>query len=96
MFLHNSFSHNPLEQNEAFLPRDNFGIWVKYPSDLQSSKLTSKLLTRSEGTIGELKMLLGAAAAAAMGNGTERTTEETIDGCNYMSPSIRKQRSVSG
>jgi hypothetical protein len=29
MFLHNSFSHNPLEQNEAFLPRDNFGIWVK-------------------------------------------------------------------
>jgi hypothetical protein len=33
-------------------------IPLKYPSDLQSSKLTSKLLTRSEGTIGELKMLL--------------------------------------
>lgn len=71
-------------------------IPLKYPSDLQSSKLTSKLLTRSEGTIGELKMLLGAAAAAAMRNGKERITEETIDGCNYMSPSIRKQRSVSG
>ena len=71
-------------------------IPLKYPSDLQSSKLTSKLLTRSEGTIGELKMLLGTAAAAAMRNGTERITEETIDGCNYMSPSIRKQRSVSG
>jgi hypothetical protein len=28
MFLHNSFSHNPLEQNEAFLPRDNLGFWV--------------------------------------------------------------------
>jgi len=71
-------------------------IPLKYPSDLQSSKLTSKLLTRSEGTIGELKMLLGTAAAAAMRNGTERITEETIDRCNYMSPSIRKQRSVSG
>jgi Bacterial TniB protein len=71
-------------------------IPLNYPSDLQSSKLTSKLLTRSEGTIGELKMLLGAAAAAAMRNGTERITEEIIDGCNYMSPSIRKQRLVYG
>jgi hypothetical protein len=29
MFLHNSFSHKRLEQNEAFLPHDNFGFWVK-------------------------------------------------------------------
>ena len=71
-------------------------IPLKYPSDLQSSKLTSKLLTRSEGTIGELKMLLAAATAAAMRKGTERITEEIIDGCNYTSPSIRKQRSVFG
>jgi Bacterial TniB protein len=71
-------------------------IPLKNPSDLQSSKLTSKLLTRSEGTIGELKMLLGATAAAAMRNGTERITEAIIDACNYMSPSTRKQRPVSG
>jgi hypothetical protein len=71
-------------------------IPLKYPSGLQSSKLTSKLLTRSEGTIGELKMLLAAATAAAMRKGTERITEEIIDGCNYTSPSIRKQRSVFG
>jgi hypothetical protein len=71
-------------------------IPLKYPSDLQSSKLTSKLLTRSEGTIGELKMLLAAAATLAMRNGTERITEEIIDGCNYTSPSARRQRSIAG
>jgi len=38
-------------------------IPLKYPSDLQgSTTLTAKLLTRSEGTIGELKMLLAAVA----------------------------------
>jgi len=29
MFLHNSFSHKRLEQNEASLPHANFGFWVK-------------------------------------------------------------------
>ena len=71
-------------------------IPLKCPSELQTSTLSSKLLTRSEGTIGELKMLLAAAATDAMRNGTERITEEIIDGCNYMSPSARKQRLVSG
>jgi hypothetical protein len=69
----------------------------KYPSDLQgSTTLTAKLLTRSEGTIGELKMLLAAVATDAMRNGTERITEEIIATCNYVPPSARKQRSVSG
>jgi hypothetical protein len=72
-------------------------IPLKYPSDLQdTATLTTKLLNRSEGTIGELKMLLAAAATLAMRNGTERITEEIIDGCNYTSPSARKQRPVSG
>jgi hypothetical protein len=72
-------------------------IPLKYPSGLsRSSALTAKLLNRSEGTIGELKMLLVAAATDAMRNGTERITEEMIDGCNYTSPSARKQRPVSG
>jgi hypothetical protein len=72
-------------------------IPLKHPSGLQSSStLTAKLLTRSEGTIGELKMLLAVAATDAMRNGTERITEEIIDGCNYMSPLARKQRPVSG
>ena len=71
-------------------------IPLKYPSDLQSSTLAAKLLTRSEGTIGELKMLLAAAATTAMRKGTERITEEIIDECNYVGPSARRQRSVSG
>ena len=63
---------------------------LNYPSDLQrSSTFTAKLLARSEGTIGELKMLLAAAATDAMRRGTERITEEIIDGCNYMPPSAR-------
>src|SRR5262245_50842387 len=72
-------------------------IPLKYPSDLQDrGTLTAKLLTRSEGTIGELKALLAAAATDAMRSGTERITEEIIDGCNYMSPSVRRQRPVCG
>jgi hypothetical protein len=72
-------------------------IPLKYPSGLpKSATLIAKLLTRSEGTIGELKTLLAAAATDAMHNGTERITEEIIDGCNYTSPSARKQRAVSG
>jgi TniB protein len=72
-------------------------IPLTYPSGLpKSSTLTAKLLARSEGTIGELKMLLAAAATDAMRKGTERITEEIIDGCNYSPPSARKQRSVSG
>jgi hypothetical protein len=56
-------------------------IPLKYPSDLQdSTTLTAKLLTRSEGTIGELETLLAAAATEAMRSGTERFTEEIIDG----------------
>ena len=72
-------------------------IPLKYPSGLpKSATLIAKLLTRSEGTIGELKTLLAAAATDAMHNGTEPITEEIIDGCNYTSPSARKQRAVSG
>jgi hypothetical protein len=72
-------------------------IPLKHPSELQdSSTLTAKLLTRSEGTIGELKMLLAAAATRAMRNGTERITEEIVDACNYVSPSARRQRTVRG
>jgi hypothetical protein len=71
-------------------------IPLKQPSDLQSSLLTAKLLTRSEGTIGELKTLLAAAATEAMRKGTERITEEIIEGCNYTPPSARRQRSISG
>jgi hypothetical protein len=72
-------------------------IPLKYPSDLQdSSTLTAKLLTRSEGTIGELKALLAAVATDAMRSGTERITEEMIDGCTYVSPSTRRQRLARG
>ncbi len=72
-------------------------IPLTYPSGLpRSSTLTAKLLAGSEGTFGELKMLLAAAATDAMRKGTERITEEIIDGCTYTPPSARKQRSVSG
>jgi hypothetical protein len=57
---------NVVDHDTVFFP-------LKYPSDLQdSTTLTAKLLTRSEGTIGELKTLLAAAATEAMRSGTER------------------------
>lgn len=86
----------PNKEFRALLASFERIIPLKYPSNLQSQKLASKLLTRSEGTIGELKMLLGTAAAFAMRKGTERITEELIDTCNYLPPSARKQLRVSG
>src|SRR5215468_787544 len=71
-------------------------IPLQHPSDLQRRTLSDKLLARSEGTIGELKTLLAAAAEHAMRNGTERITEAVIDGCAYASPSVRKQRLAFG
>jgi len=71
-------------------------IPLQHPSDLQRRTLSDKLLARSEGTIGELKTLLAAAAEHAMRNGTERITEAVIDGCAYASPSARKQRLAFG
>ncbi|CAG0995435.1 hypothetical protein RHDC4_02789 [Rhodocyclaceae bacterium] len=71
---------------EKLLPLQN-------PSNLSSRGFATLIHSRCEGTIGELKMLLAAAAELAMGK-TECITEDIVDACGYRSPSIRKRQEV--
>src|SRR5271165_2387292 len=50
----------------------------------------------STGSCVPYRFRLGGNGRDAQRNGTERITEEIIATCNYVPPSARKQRSVSG
>ena len=52
----------------------------------------SYLLTRSEGTIGELAHLLMAAAIAAVESGEEAINHRTLNMADYTGPSERRRQ----
>lgn len=64
-------------------------IPLERPSGLAKRSMSSLLLERCGGTIGELKMLLGAAAKYAMVEGMEQITKEVVDACEYKSHATR-------
>jgi len=64
---------------------------LKHPSNLASRSFSTLFHSRCEGSIGELKMLLAAAAEAAMGK-AECITEDIVNACGYRSPSFRKRQ----
>jgi len=64
-------------------------IPLKYPSELSKKKFATLLHCRCEGTIGELKLLLGKLTKLAIETGEERITEDMVDACGYKSPSAR-------
>lgn len=72
---------------EAIIP-------LKYPSQLSKKRFAILLHSRCEGTIGELKLLLGRLAALAIESGEERITEEMVDRCGYTSPSVRRREKI--
>ncbi|WP_043611793.1 TniB family NTP-binding protein [Chromobacterium violaceum] len=62
---------------------------LQQPSNLHEAMLATKILAMSEGTIGELSMLLNQAAIYALRQGEEQLTAETLNACGYISPSDR-------
>lgn len=91
----------------AFLPRWNCDmdfrkllasferlIPLKSPSNLAGKEMATLLHAKCEGTIGELKMLLSAAAEKAMRQEAENITVATINACGYHSPTERKRQLV--
>lgn len=72
---------------EAIIP-------LKFPSMLSKKKFAILLHSRCEGTIGELKLLLGKLTEWAIKSGEERITEEMVDRCGYTSPSIRRREKI--
>ena len=65
---------------------------LQKPSDLHTPQLAAKILAVSEGTIGELSVLLNLAAAYAIREGSEQITTETLNACGNISPSDRTKQ----
>jgi hypothetical protein len=65
---------------------------LKRPTRLAEEDLAFKLLSMSEGTIGELSALLARAAISAIEKKTETITPKLLDGLGWIRPSERKWR----
>jgi Bacterial TniB protein len=63
---------------------------LKQPAHLTKEELAFKLLSMSEGTIGELSALLTRAAIRAIEKRTETITPKLLDGIGWIRPSERK------
>ncbi len=64
---------------------------LQRPSDIATSDMAQYLLTRSEGTIGELTRLLTTAAIAAVESGEERINRRTLAMADYAGPPERRR-----
>lgn len=62
---------------------------LKIPSGLMEDALALKLLSMSEGTIGDLSRLLTKAAVYAVRNKTEKITEDVLNSVDWVQPSDR-------
>ena len=63
---------------------------LREPSNLSSSPLLELILSRSEGTIGEMTALLNSATATALLHGEERISRNAIERVDYRPPSVRR------
>lgn len=64
---------------------------LRQPSYLAEDRLARKLLTMSEGLIGELARILGDAGSAAVRTGRERIDADLLDGLGWVLPSERRE-----
>lgn len=64
---------------------------LRRPSGIATPDMARYLLTRSEGTIGELAQLLAAAAVAAIESGEEAIDRRTLALADYAGPSERRR-----
>mgnify|MGYP000221068824 CR=1 FL=1 len=62
---------------------------LKKPSNLHNRLIATRALALSEGTIGELSVLLNSATTYAIKNGIEFITSDALSKCGYVSPSDR-------
>ncbi|MBW4095186.1 MAG: AAA family ATPase [Acidobacteria bacterium] len=65
---------------------------LRRPSSIATEDMARYLLTRSEGTIGELALLLTQAAVAAVDSGEEAINQRTLNMAVYAGPSERRRQ----
>lgn len=64
---------------------------LRRPSPIASTEMARYLLTRSEGTIGELAQLLTEAAVIAIESGEEAINQKTLQSAPYAGPTERRR-----
>lgn len=69
---------------------------LRQPSPIASEEIANYLLARTEGTIGEMAMLLGRAAIAAIDNKEESINTRTLALADYDSPTERRRTCERG
>lgn len=79
------------EEFDSLLESYEYILPLKKPSNLTSTRLATKILAMSEGTIGEISALINAAAIYALEKGDERITPEALNKCGFVSPSDRRK-----
>jgi hypothetical protein len=67
---------------------------LEHRSELLQTAMAIKILSLSEGTIGEISALVCRAAIAAIETGTERITIASLERCDYVAPSERRRAAV--
>ncbi|MEO8761349.1 MAG: TniB family NTP-binding protein [Bacteroidia bacterium] len=80
------------EEYLRLLASFEYTLPLKHQSDLTNEVLALKILSMSEGTIGEISTILKAAAVSVIKDGSESITKNTLDNLDYTSPSERKRR----
>lgn len=95
--LENRFEPIPLpiweEGDELLSLLASFGAVfpLKYPSFIATTEMSKYILSRTEGTIGEITKLLTAAAVAAVETGEETINQRTLSLAEYQSPNERRR-----
>ncbi len=67
---------------------------LEHRSELLEPAMAIKILSLSEGTIGEISTLLCRAAITAIENATERITISSLERCGYVAPSERRRAAI--
>ena len=70
-------------------------IPLEHGSELLEPVMAIKILSLSEGTIGEISALLCRSAIAAIESGTERITIASLERCGYVAPSERRRAALA-
>lgn len=81
----------PDEQAYSLLASFAASFPLRRPSPIATTAMAEYLLTRSEGTIGELARLLTDAAAAAIESGEEAINQRTLRMAPYAGPTERRR-----
>ena len=81
----------PDEQTCSLLARFAAAFPLRRPSAIATPDMAEYLLTRSEGTIGELTHLLTDAAIAAIETGEETINQRTLLLASYVGPTERRR-----